>query len=207
MKGHQIIGIVSVIALTPLASAAQYSSPSAGGTSWQPAVYAGTWSEVNSGRRPGESALGPMVAFEMRRRNPEQRASFVATISGYTKTSGRVSFDVPRRDYRTRNDLLTFGLGADWALRQAPSDWTIGLSVAAVTSRNTTSEITATGLPYSSDGGWNRVTALLAARSSVTLPLSQQWGLRLGAEVLQGVESLEYWRPILGAHVGLVLRR
>ncbi len=209
MKKLHVVGVTWLAALVPLAAAAQPASVGGQGVSWQPAVYAGVWTRGSGERRPGEAVVGPMAAFELRRRDPRQRVSFVATVSGYSKGGGEFTFDVPARDYEVREDLLTLGIGGDFDLTQGPTDWTVGVSIAAATSRSTSREISSTGLPFGvgADPGWNRVTALFAVRSGATLPVAQKWGLRLGVEVLHGAESLSEAQPMFGAHVGLVWRR
>lgn len=212
MGKYHRFGIACIVALAPLAAVAQPTPSDGRGVSWQPAVYAGTWTEARADRAPGAPVAGPMAALELRRRHPQRRTSFVATVSGYSKGSGRFNVDLPapRREYRHRQDLLTLGLGADWAVMRTAADWTVGLSLAAVTSRITTHEITTTGVPFdrlADDEGWGNVSALVVVRSGATLPIAKQWGVRVGAEVLQGVESLNDVRPLIGAHIGLVLRR
>lgn len=201
-----------IAAFAPCAIDAQSTTSSPSDVRWQPAVYAGAWTDPTAERRPTEPLIGPMIGFELRRRNPQRRANFVATVRGYTKGSGQVSvsFPPPRGDYDQRQELLTVGLGADWAVVRRAADWTVGFSIAAATSRVITREITSTGRPYNrfaADPGWGHVTAVVVARSGVTLPITTQWGLRVGAEVLQGVETLNDVRPILGAYIGLALRR
>ncbi len=212
MRRFQSRSMACIVALVPFAAHAQSGSSRGRDARWQPAVYAGAWTQANVERRPSEPVAGPIAAFEIRRRDPQRRVSVVATVSGYTKGGGLSTVDLPApsRAYRVTGDMLTVGLGGDWAAVQGPTDWTIGLSVAAATSRSTTREISSTGLPYNrtgDDAGWGRATALLAARTGVTLPIAPTWGLRLGLEVLQGVGSLGDVQPMIGAHVGFVLRR
>lgn len=212
MRNLHRFGIALIGALSPFAAIAQPTSSDGDDARWQPAAYVGAWTDPTAEQRFGEPLIGPMIGLELRRRNPKRRANFVATVRGYTKGAGQVSvsFPPPRRDYRQRQDLVTVGLGADWAVKQSAAEWTVGLSVAAATSRIATREITSTGLPsnrFAADPGWGHVTALLVARSGVTLPITMRWGLRVGAEVLQGVETLNDVRPILGAHLGVVMRR
>ncbi len=212
MRNLDRLGIACLAEFAPCVAAAQSTTSSGGDARWQPAAYAGAWTDPTAEQRFGEPLIGPMIGLELRRRNPKRRANFVATVRGYTKGAGQVSvsFPPPRGDYRQRQDLLTVGLGADWAVKRSAAEWTVGLSVAAATSRITTREITSTGLPsnrFAADPGWGHVTALVVARSGVTLPITTQWGLRVGAEVLQGVETLNDVRPILGAYIGLTLRR
>lgn len=208
MPGMVRLTVVAV--LLPLQLSAQADLPERS-VRWQPAVYAGVWGVGSASSQPGEPGLGPMAALELRRIDSRRRISLVTSLSGYTKGRGleTVSLPAPGRQYQLREDLLVLSVGADVALLRGPTDWTVGLSLGAGTSRIATREVSQTGLPFSQggdDSGWNAVTGVLSARSGVTVPLSSRWGLRLGAEVMQGVTRLGDGSPILGAHVGVVMR-
>lgn len=210
MNGSRTFRIALLATLVPAMAGAQTTSNELRSVHWQPSVYAGAWGGGAAPRRPAESMLGPMLAFEMRRRDSKSRASVVATLTGYTKGGGRLTVDIPtpERRYELRTDLLTLGLGADWDLIPGRTEWTVGLSVAGGTSRATYREITTSGVSFTRSGddtGWGGVTGLLAARSSVLLPIAARWGLRFGVEAVQGVESFSERRPMLGARVGLAL--
>lgn len=199
---------VLVSAQTRTAWAQQMASS---GARWQPTLSAGVWGM--STRSNDEPVLGQMAAIEFRRMRPGRRTAFVATLAGYTKGRGKSFMEMPYpegRSYRHREDLLLLGLGADWALVNGPVQWTAGVSLAAGTGRITTREITNTGLTFSGresdDRGWHRPSGVLSVTSGVVLPVSSAWGIRLGGQLFQGVETFAERGPSFGLHVGAVLR-
>lgn len=194
------------------AASAQNTAPSGASSKWEPSVYAGAWSLGSTSRRPSEPALGVMTGLDFRRTKPARRSSFVATVKGYTKDRGRFRTDsrTQPREHAIREYVVTAGIGVDWDLTQSPQRWFVGLGGSAATSRQSVREVTSTGLPYSQFGDderWHRITGVVSARTGYTIRTSRQWGLRLIAEVFQGVETITERGPMFTLSVGVVRRR